>query len=429
MERRITELDLSRAGIISLQRSLPGENTSWQVEYTVGVMRYQVTGNARHGRPHGIDNDVMLALQTLFLRAGCPEHGRIDTTASAILDLFTASRGGSYYALLRESLLRLAGTNWTMIQSTWNERTRRHQGETSTHALFQLTLSDWASGESRPFEGRELQAASRIRLKLDDALAASIRAGFFLILDAELLARLAHPNARNLYRVLQGHRVQADGSLAAELRLQVGEWFKACGLEAERTDNARRLLAAAEQRLLAEGFLQSAQYAGRGRQGTVQYTFLGVPLPELVERLLAHRVSRPVAESLAADHPERIDPALRVVDARLAEGWKPRNLGASVVDAVRNPAKWGYALPSSRPPPASLRSPRARTGAPEDTSPDPVELARALLRVKLGRALTPVEQEALGALSPAGLMALTTALKQPVGEGLAQARVILGIIN
>lgn len=423
------ELDLSRAGVISLQRSLPNENTSWEVEYTIGSVHYQVTGNARHGRPHGSDNDVMLALQTLFLRAVCPEHGRIDTTASAILEVFTSHRGGSYYALLREALLRLAGTNWTMIQSTWDERTRRHQGETSTHSLFQLTLSDWAPGENRPFEGRELQAASRIRLKLDDALAASIRAGFFLILDAELLARLAHPNARNLYRVLQGHRVQANGSLAAVLQLQVGEWFKACGLEGERTDNARRLLAAAEQRLLAEGFLQSVRYTGRGRQGTVEYTFLGVPVPELVERLMAHRVSRPVAESLAADHPERIDPALRLVDARLAEGWKPRNLGASVVDAVRNPVKWGYVLPPTPVPASRSRRQALPASEPEDTASDPTELARALLRVKLNRALTPVEQEALAGLSSAGLTALTSALKQPAGEGVAQARAILGLLD
>ena len=130
-----------------------------------------------------------------------------------------------------------------------------------------------------------------------------------------------------------------DGSLIGELTLPLRDWLVACGLEDERTDNAKRMLDLAHERLRAEGYLQGVGYTGRGKAGSITSTFLAAPEPETVDRLLERGVTRPVAEALAADHPERIAPALRVIDERLRSGWKPRSLAASVVDAVCNPAK------------------------------------------------------------------------------------------
>lgn len=89
--------------------------------------------------------------------------------------------------------------------------------------------------------------------------------------------------------------------------------------------------------------MKDAAFAGWGKAGTFQYTFASAPEPQLVDLLLARDVTRPVSESLAADHPDRVRPAIRAVDERLTSDWKPRSLPASLVDAVRNPAKWGYA--------------------------------------------------------------------------------------
>ena len=111
-----------------------------------------------------------------------------------------------------------------------------------------------------------------------------------------------------------------------------------------------------------------------------------MPLPELVELLLNRGVTRPVSETLASDHPQRIQVALKLIDERLATGWKPRSLSASVVDAVRNPIKWGYASPKEAKvtPPKVRKSVKPIIDAEEPS--DPKATVLVLLKLKLGRA-------------------------------------------
>ncbi|MFC6619273.1 hypothetical protein [Deinococcus radiophilus] len=78
MEIRINELDLTRAGIISVQRDLAPSEISWETEYTIGEVMYRVTGSAFHGRPHGRDADVLLALQTLFSERAAQSRIRLN---------------------------------------------------------------------------------------------------------------------------------------------------------------------------------------------------------------------------------------------------------------------------------------------------------------------------------------------------------------
>nr|WP_255354755.1 replication initiator protein A [Deinococcus sp. Leaf326] len=94
MEIRINELDLTRAGIISVQRDLSPAETTWQADYTLGDVMYRVTGSAFHGRPRGRDADILLALQTLFFRAGCPETNALELSASQLLSTSGHARNG-----------------------------------------------------------------------------------------------------------------------------------------------------------------------------------------------------------------------------------------------------------------------------------------------------------------------------------------------
>ncbi len=416
---RVNELDLTRAGVISVQRTLPATETSWQVDYSIGDVMYRVQGSAFHGRPHGQDADVLLAIQTLFFRAGCPDNNSVEVTASGLLSMSGHARNGQYYSRLRESLLRLWGVKWTMVRTLWDERQGQHRGDTTATSLIaELRLVDQSTGQHRPFEAREISEASPIEITLVPSFAASIRAGLFQILDGELLARLGQPQARSLYRVLQAHRVTSDGSLASELTFALRDWLMACGLEDDRIDNAKRVLDLAHERLRAEGYLHEVSFSGRGKRGQVTYIFLAAPEPEAVECLLERGVTRPVAEALAADHPQRITPALRVIDERLQSGWKPRSLAASVVDAVRNPVKWGYKAPEQ--PGKAPAAKRAGKKAAEDPAPAsrPVETVLILLKFKLGRAPSPQTVEAINALSESGLAALLDALKRPKDEAL-----------
>ncbi len=426
MEIRVNEIDLTRAGIISVQRSLPVGEISWQVDYEIGDVKYRVTGQAFNGRPHGQDADVLLAIQTLFFRAGCPDDNAIQVLGSALLNLSGHPKSGQYYVRLRESLLRLWGVKWTMVRTRWDEKQGHHRGDTTATSLIaELRLVDQATGEHRPFESRELSEISPIEITLVPSFAASIRAGLFQILDGELLSRLGQPQARSLYRVLQAHRIAPDSSLVGEMTFALGDWLSACGLEGERTDNAKRMLDLTHQRLKQEGYLQDVFYSGRGRSGTITYEFSGNPEPELVELLLDRGITRPVAETLAADHPKRVQAALRVIDQRLNTGWKPRSLPASVVDAVRNPKKWGYAAPDS-PVKAPVRKKADKNPEPEEEAPtDPRETALTILKLYLRRPVDQDAQLAIRALDDERANTLLSAVKQSRDEALRLAQLLL----
>ena len=426
MEIRINELDLTRAGVISVQRNLPTTETTWQVDYAIGDVMYHVQGNAFYGRPHGQDADILLAIQTLFFRAGCPDDNSIQVMGSALLSMSGHPKTGQYYTRLRESLLRLWGVKWTMVRTRWDEKQERHKGETTATSLIaELRLVDQATGEHRPFETRELSEVSPIEITLIPSFAASIRAGLFQMLDAELLSKLGQPQARSLYRVLQAHRVTEEGSLRSEFSFTLKDWFNACGLEAERTDNAKRMLDLAHERLKQEGYLHEVSYSGRGRAGKITYVFSAVPEPELVDQLLTRGITRPVAEALAADHPSRIKPALRVVDERLNTGWKPRSLAASIVDAVRNPKKWGYAASESHEKAPSKVIKGKQTKDEAETPSEPRETVLTFLKLHLRRLPSDQALEALESLSDAGVAALLVALKKEKAEALRAAETIL----
>ena len=421
---RVNELDLTRAGIISVQKVLPSEESSWKVEYDIGEVHYRVQGNAAYGRPYGNDADILLALQTLFFKAGCPEHNRIEVNPASVLGLTALSVNGQTYARLREALIRLFGIKWQLSRVTLDQRTQKYISRTSASGLISgLRLMDDLSGP-RAFDSARLNEHALIEITFTPDFAASIRAGLFQILDGELLSRLGQPTARSLYRVLQAHRVQTDGTLSREMEVSARHWLLACGLESERFTNAKRTLDSAQDRLLDEGYLKGAAFTGRGKAGTFQYTFASAPEPQLVDLLLARGVTRPVAESLSADHPDRVRPAIRAVDERLTSGWKPRSLPASLVDAVRNPAKWGYAAA-----PVKVKKGPAKPLPDSDPPPEPLDpraVILSTLKLKLKRSPSPMALDALAELSPAGLDLLRSAMMRPTAEYLALASQMLG---
>ncbi|ACO47397.2 replication initiator protein A [Deinococcus deserti] len=427
---RIFEMDLTRSGIISVQRDMPTELTSWVSDYSISGNHYRVEATARYGRPHGTDNDVMVALQSLFLRNGCPEHNRVSLTANQLLLQSYGRNTSKDYQNLRASLMRLAGTNWTLYQNATDPKTRRTKGITTTNFMFTLEMEDHSASD-HDFSHRDLDDSSHIIVKFADTFAQSIRLGFFQMLDVHLMQRLGHTNARSLYRVIQGHRIQPDGSLAPSLDLRLADWMSACGLETDRLDNARRILDAAHRRLLDEDFLQDVELTGRGRNATLHYAFQGVPEPSQVEQLMAHRVTRPVAETLAADYPERVTPAISVIEERLKGGWRPRSVSAALVDAIRNPEKWGYTPPPSRHGPKAASVPQPALHSPQEAEPltTPRETARTLLRLRLGRDCSLFAQHEIDQLSDAGMQALIEALHRPKEEGLPLVSSILNHVT
>ncbi|SMB83020.1 replication initiator protein A [Deinococcus hopiensis] len=418
---RISELDLSRIGVISVLRNLPITATEWEEEFQIGSIEYRVKGRAALGRPHGIDADVLLAVQTLFFWAGCPDNGLVETTPYGLLKLSGHGTNGEMYARLKESLLRTEGVRWTHSRYEWNTARSQAKIETSITGLFSQV--DMREALRTSVGTQELDPEATLRIYLTPAFASSIRAGAYQLLDAEMLERLGQPGARSLYRVLQAHRVQLDGSLAGELSVTLSDWLSACGITG-RIDSAKDTLHRAHERMIQNGYLRDVAWAGRGMKTRLTYYFHRTHAdPELVALLLEQGVTRPVAEALVTDHPDRIRPAVEAVKARMSNGYVPRSRAAVMVDAVRRPDRYieekKPVLVSTAAGTRAGSAPRRKAAVlgqqlPLLTVPEqPADRREALIsafKMLFRRDLTADEREGLSALSEEGMTALSSAL-------------------
>ncbi|GGL89959.1 hypothetical protein GCM10010840_30000 [Deinococcus aerolatus] len=399
-EPLINELTLARSGVFSILNRESGDDQSWETTFSIGDRDFYVQGVAARGRPHGVDPDVLLALQTLFFDAGCPDDDTVECTAYALLKLTPMGTRGNAYSRLRDSLLRLEGVSWLTRVS--RQSGGKFRGTTETNRLIdRISVRDTSLSASG--EGGTIEAGAPLRVTFSRHFAQSIREGFYQILDAELLGDLKQPTARSLYRVLQAHRVGDDGSLARELPVIMAAWREATGLSGQRSNNVKRTLDGAHAHLIAAKYLRDVNYKGSGEDTRITYEFAGEVDPELVKLLTDMKVTRPVAEALVAEHPDRIREVVKAVGMRLAEGFKPRSLGATLVDAVRNPDKYVASPPTSPPGPGPSHAKIRRTPEPQPVllplSPaESLGMVANILKVKLGRAPQPTVLAKLAAL-------------------------------
>lgn len=429
---RLDELLMTRSGIVSILKAMEDGSDRWENEFMISDRHFFVRGVANNGRPHGTDSDVLLAMQTLFWQAGCPTSNAIQTTPYALLTLSGLDTSGRSYQRLREALLRFDGLNWSTRVSR-KDSSGKFVGHTHTTVLLdELLVSDRSLTPSGD-EG-ELRSSEPIFIRFGHRYAESIREGLHQMLAVEMLAALKQPTARSLYRVLQAHRVQSDGSLSQQLDVLLSDWRVACGISAPRADTVRRTLDGAHAHLLTAGYLSRVDYAEEGKDQRVIYQFNAPTAnPELVELLTAMKVSRPVAEALAAEHPERIEPATARVRQRIQAGYKPRSQSGMVVDAVRNPEKYDVVLPGSGDPAAAPTSRAVRVQrmtAAAEAQPLTVEeqagFIRTMLRLKLSRAMKGEAEVALEGLSPQGLGLLAEVARTSTGQELVDmARTVL----
>lgn len=403
-QTRISELDLARMSIVSASAKIAPTEKEWNAEFQVDNVFYEVKGFAHRKRPYGLDGDLLLSLQTLFAQTGCPADNRISVTPIALLRMTRMGFSSKEYQRMREGLLRLWSVKWEMT-ARWNEGKELRQRTNASGLLSDLWL-DERSGLTDP-AGVQVSRDGKITVVFTATFGDLIRQGLYQILDATLLAQLGTPTARTLYRALAAHRVK-EGNVSTTITVNLTDWSVAIGLQAEPR-LALRTLNAAHEHLIAAGYLDHVTDQGRGRQRTLTYHFHRAAQPDHIEALSRKGVGSAVAASLSADHPERIYPALRCVEEKLDSGWKPRSLPAAIVDAVRNPGKWGYAAQEvSR---AAPRKAPARKAVNAEEAPlDPKDTVRSLLRVRLSRSPSPAALSALESATPEQLAVLKTAL-------------------
>lgn len=349
------DLNVTQLGLISIQRKIASEYTSWKVAFKRAGVESEVecNGAQKYGVPHGIDNDSYLALQELYIEQGCPENGQVAFTMYRLLQMCGLEDSGANRRMTRESLERLSATQY-WISGAW----RSHEDDDWVTVGFRL-IEKLAFTRNR----RDSGGAKAIAVTLPTELTRNIRNGYFKPVSTLLMRQLGQP-ARAAYRVLDSLRhdpVQHQSKTSA-LQMSLMDLAQRCGIVAERPDKIRRTLEPIHTNLLESGYLQDVQITGRGKSQTVSYVFGRLALEpdgELVALLVSLKVPLVAARKGALDYPENVRDAVAQARAILRRGYKPANEVGFVLDVVRSYGTGKYAWPEdpSRP---TLSVPGAR---------------------------------------------------------------------
>lgn len=403
---RWDERNVARLGIISIQSRVDDSVTRWNVEFAIDGRPFRVECAAPYGRPHGIDTDIILAIQTLFFRSGCPAHNWLHTTAYEIRGVAGLPDNGRTYQRLKESLKRLWGTGF-VVGEGWYDAQRGRQ-VWSTDTLRYIERIRYHELDAEPEQLPGLDPSATLSIHLGEQLAGSIRARHLQVLDGDLLVQLEQPPARALYRLLEAHRTDLQGQRQMVLQVNLEDWRLACGIQSDRPELVRRALAPAHEELRAINYLEDVEVTGRGRKQVIEYRFaeLHAPDPALVELLIGVGLSRVSASSLAAEHGERVEFAVAFVRSRQAAA-KVKNPAGLAVDFLKNGDKYvlpqELATPERKPDPAVVQ---ARLQAEEDAAAHEAEERRRQIQT-----LPPSEQ--FDAVAPALRIML-----RPLGKAL-----------
>lgn len=337
---------IAQLGIVSIQSRIDDDhplNRRWTSTFQIADVSYHIEGFAADfGRPRGVDTDILMALETLFIAEGCPADNMIQISANELIRMVYGYTSGQSYDRLKQSLLRLWRVGFMVRkaylqpESTW--------GRYLNMSLNLLeSVQFWTEGDARgDVEDHFLEEESQLVIRLSEPLAQSIRAGYVHYLDRELLKSIDQPVARALYRILQAHRPDSQ-----KLEVALMDWAALCGIISDRPDKIRRILETAHEELLANNYLESATFEGRGQKQRVVYEFRPVGSGDiaLVRMLTELGVARGRAEELVLNNPDRIESVVAYVQRRMNSrgGKRVKYPAALTVDILANPDK--YVLP------------------------------------------------------------------------------------
>lgn len=338
---RIDDLNLARLNLISAQDQVDGQR-DWSVTYEIGERVVHITCLAlpEYGIPHGVDNDVNVAIIDYFNEMGQPRDGTLEISASHLLKLCGFHRTGPYYAMLRESLDRLHTTNF-QVRGGWRDHPNRRWTTAKFHILDSLK---YTTREAGLFDERTI-----IKMKLAEDIVDSIRGGYTKPLNLEFMQTLSRPRTRTLFRVLDATRFDPEQPEEAvghfEVTLQ--DWAQQCKLTTDRPDMIRRALEKPHEELIRRGYLTAVVYEGRGKNQRIRYEFAPefMPInPALLMRFRRHQVTDGVARQLARTYPTSM--LMRHIDrfeSLVSSGQLvvKKTAAAALVHLIKHPDQYG----------------------------------------------------------------------------------------
>ena len=345
---RIDDLNISRLNLIVALDQIEGQR-EWAVTYEDGERIVKVSCRAlpELGVPHGVDNDVNVALIDYFNMQGQPEDGVLEVSATQLLRLCGFHQNGRYYAMLRESLDRLHTTSYS-VSGGW----RDHPNRRWTHAKFHFIESlDYTALEGGTFDDRSV-----IKVRLAEAIVHSLRGGYTKPLNFEFMMSLSRPRTRVLFRVLDAMRVNPErpDDISDSFEIGLVEWADQCKIPSGLPGNVRRALQGPHEELMKRGYLKNVTITGRGRSQQLRYEFNTVftPMdPVLAQRFRRHGVTDGVARQLAGEYPRSsLTTSIDRFEALVAAGLLvvKKTPAAALVHLIRHSDQYPAAPVSSR---------------------------------------------------------------------------------
>ncbi|WP_102125927.1 replication initiator protein A [Deinococcus planocerae] len=347
--RIVDERNIARLGIVSVQTRLDDENSRlWSVSFEIAGRSFGVAAEAPHGRPRGIDTNVLIGIESLFAAQSCPEDNRLHTTAYELRAASFLSPNGKSYHRLRESLDRLWYTSVTATDGWHLPDGRRLRNVKRMRLITDLSYWDIGSGDSVD-PNRELVPNASLMIQLGTQLANSIRSGFTQALEHKILTGIEQPPARALYRLLEAHRYADTGEQLPSLRVDLEHWRLACGITDGKPSKTQRALNEAHEELAAQGYLRDVRVSGARVNTALTYVFASLddPDPALVRLLVDSGVAAQAANKLAKEKGDRVEEVVRYVQRVMRE--KPgsvRKPGGLVYDMLQNPDKYVLDAPA-----------------------------------------------------------------------------------
>ncbi|WP_407543522.1 replication initiator protein A (plasmid) [Deinococcus radiomollis] len=337
------ELNIAHKGLVSIQRQIPGNFIAWSRTYERNGIPSEVVCKALpdYGVPHGIDNDVLLAVQEAFMELGCPEDNRVPVTMYRLLQLCGMEDDGNRRKDVRRSLDRLRSTTY-WVSELW----RNHSRDQWTTATFNLV-----AGLAYERDATDPDSARNLVITLAEEIAGSIRDGYVKPVRLEILRMLNQP-ARAAYRVLDAlrHHPEDPEQRTDVLQINLMDLAVHFGLTSERPEIIRRSLDPIHEELIRIKVLSRVELTGRGKKQELTYVF-GETTREadshLTQLLLDAGLARGPAEKLAMEYPANVTEGAELARAILNSEYRTRvrSKGALIVDVVRTYGTGKYSWP------------------------------------------------------------------------------------
>lgn len=337
------EMNIFFLGLISIQRQIDRDLFRYKLESnTHGTpITIECRGDPDYGIPHGIDNDFYSAIIHLYVEQGSPEDGVVRTTAYELLKISNRDHNKQNYQMLKNSLNRLYLSDFYLASAWMNKAAMRWETVTFKHIDKLRFTSD---------ESTQLSNRSIILITLPQEIVSSVRSGYLLQFNEEILRDLRESSTRGLYRLLEARRRDPldPSKTVDEFTENLMQWGQTCKILYDRADKVRRTLEPAHQELTEKGYIKNVEYVGRGQTQSVTYTFHPTPqkIPDSskVDLLRSFGVFPKAAQRYAIDHEKWVEPVVRRYREMVAQNYQVDNPAGMIIKMLKDPESFGVTL-------------------------------------------------------------------------------------